>query len=158
MNGGYSARAARIASDGRGGAGEERRAPPHYGRGSGGRTEALVAEVVRLLAVGVWDFIGIVSVLLGLLIVLVLWIAPFVGLGLAAYYVFRGRVSRWALRALVVGIPLAVAFGLALIMGAMVLYLNARYAVLHLHPENAHAAIAAALIEARRRVRVNEER
>ena len=114
--------------------------------------------MVRLLAVGVWDFIGIVSVLLGLLIVLVLWIAPFVGLGLAAYYVFRGRVSRWALRALVVGIPLAVAFGLALIMGAMVLYLNARYAVLHLHPENAHAAIAAALIEARRRVRVNEER
>jgi hypothetical protein len=43
--------------------------------------------------VGVGDFIGIVSVLLGLLMVLVLWIAPFVGLGLAAYYVFRGRVS-----------------------------------------------------------------
>lgn len=40
---------------------------------------------------GVGDFIGIVSVLLGLFIVLVLWIAPFVGLGLAAYYVFRGR-------------------------------------------------------------------
>jgi purine-cytosine permease-like protein len=77
--------------------------------------------------VGVWDFIGIVSVLLGLLIVLVLWIAPFVGLGLAAYYVFRGRVSRRALRALVVGIPLAVALGLALILGAIVLYLNARY-------------------------------
>ena len=76
---------------------------------------------------GVWDFIGIVSVLLGLLIVLVLWIAPFVGLGLAAYYVFRGRVSRWTLRALVVGIPLAVALGLAMIMGAIVLYLNARY-------------------------------
>ena len=65
--------------------------------------------------------------LLGLLIALVLWIAPFVGLGLAAYYVFRGRVSRRALRALVVGIPLAVALGLALIMGAIVIYLNARY-------------------------------
>jgi hypothetical protein len=57
-----------------------------------------VAQGVRLLAVGVWDFVGIVSVLLGLSIVLVLWIAPFVGLGLAAYYVFRGRVSRRALR------------------------------------------------------------
>ena len=76
---------------------------------------------------GVWDFIGIVSVLLGLLIVLVLWIAPFVGLGLAAYYVFRGRVSRWTLRALVVGIPLAVALGLALILGAIAIYLNVRY-------------------------------
>ena len=76
---------------------------------------------------GAWDFIGIVSMLLGLLIALVLWIAPFVGLGLAAYYVFRGRVSRRALRALVVGIPLAVALGLALIMGAIVIYLNARY-------------------------------
>ena len=74
---------------------------------------------------GVWDFIGIVSLLLGLYIWLVLWIAPFVGLGLAAYHVFRGRVSRWTLRALVVGIPLAVALGLALILGAMVLYLNA---------------------------------
>ena len=53
-------------------------------------------------------------------------LAPFVGLGLAAYYVFRGRVSRWALRALVVGIPLlAVALGLALIVGAMALYANA---------------------------------
>jgi hypothetical protein len=86
-----------------------------------------VAQGVRLLAVGVWDFIGIVSVLLGLLTVLVLWIAPFVGLGLAAYYVFRGRVSRWALRALVVGIPFAVALGLTLILGSIVLYLNARY-------------------------------
>ena len=65
--------------------------------------------------------------LLGLLIVLVLWTAPFVGLGLAAYYVFRGRVPRRTLRALVVGIPLAVALGLAMIMGAIVLYLNARY-------------------------------
>jgi len=67
-------------------------------------------------------------VLLELLIVLVLFvlsIAPFVGLGLAAYYVFRGRVSRWALRALVVGIPFAVALGLALIMGAIALYLIA---------------------------------
>jgi hypothetical protein len=77
--------------------------------------------------VGVGDFIGIVSLLLALFIWLVLWIAPFVGLGLAAYYVFRGRVSRWTLRALVVGIPLAVALGLALIMGAIVLYLNVRY-------------------------------
>jgi hypothetical protein len=77
--------------------------------------------------VGVGDFIGIVSLLLALFIWLVLWIAPFVGLGLAAYYVFRGRVSRWTLRALVVGIPLAVALGLALIRGAIVLYLNARY-------------------------------
>ena len=76
---------------------------------------------------GVGDFIGIVSLLLALFIWLVLWIAPFVGLGLAAYYVFRGRVSRWTLRALVVGIPLSVALGLALIMGAIVLYLNARY-------------------------------
>ena len=76
---------------------------------------------------GVGDFIGIVSLLLALFIWLVLWIAPFVGLGLAAYYVFRGRVSRWTLRALVVGIPLAVALGLALIMGAIVLYLNVRY-------------------------------
>jgi hypothetical protein len=60
---------------------------------------------------------------------LVVFLAPFVGLGLAAYYIFRGRVSRWALRALVVGIPLAVAFGLALIlggiMGGMFIYLNA---------------------------------
>jgi hypothetical protein len=32
------------------------------------------------------------------------------------------------------------------------------YAVLHLRLENAHAAIEAALIEARRRVRINEER
>ena len=76
---------------------------------------------------GVGDFIGIVSLLLALFIWLVLWIAPFVGLGLAAYYVFRGRVSRWTLRALVVGIPLSVALGLALIMGAIVLCLNVRY-------------------------------
>ena len=76
---------------------------------------------------GVWDFIGIVSVLLGLLIVFVLSIAPFVELGLAAYHVFRGRVSRWTLRTLVVGIPLAVALRLALILGAIVLYLNVRY-------------------------------
>ena len=76
---------------------------------------------------GVWDFISIVSALLGILIVLVLWIAPFVGLGLAAYYVFRGRVSRRALRALVLGMPLAVGLGLALMLGAIVLYLNARY-------------------------------
>jgi hypothetical protein len=74
----------------------------------------------------------LLAVLPGLLIVFALFvlsIAPFVGLGLAAYYVFRGRVSRWALRALVVGIPLAVALGLALIMGAIAivlfLYLNA---------------------------------
>jgi hypothetical protein len=86
-----------------------------------------VAQGVRLLAVGVWDFVGIVSVLQGLWLVLVLWIAPFVGLGLGTYYVFRGRVSRWALRALVVGIPFAVALGLALILGAIVLYLNVRY-------------------------------
>jgi len=72
------------------------------------------------------DFVLVVTFLLGLSIVLsVTWLAPFVGLGLAAYYVFRGRVSRWVLRALVVGIPLAVALGLALIMGAMVLYLIA---------------------------------
>jgi len=32
------------------------------------------------------------------------------------------------------------------------------YAVLHLRLENAHAAVEAALIEARRRVRTNEER
>ena len=32
------------------------------------------------------------------------------------------------------------------------------YAVLHLRLENAHAAVEAALIEARRRVRINEER
>ena len=86
-----------------------------------------MAQGGRLLAVGVWDFIGIVSVLLGLLIALVLWIAPFVGLGLAAYYVFRGRASRWTLRTLVVRIPLAVALRLALILGAIVLYLNVRY-------------------------------
>jgi hypothetical protein len=47
--------------------------------------------------------------------------------GVVAYYVFRDRVSRWALRALVVGIPFAVALGLALILGTIVLYLNARY-------------------------------
>ena len=41
------------------------------------------------------------------------------------YYVFSGRVSRWPLKALVVGIPLAVALGLALVVGAMVLYVNA---------------------------------
>jgi hypothetical protein len=33
-----------------------------------------------------------------------------------------------------------------------------KYAVLHLRLENAHAAVEAALIEARRRVRLNEER
>jgi hypothetical protein len=71
------------------------------------------------------DLIFIVTLLLGSLIVLVVWLSPFVGLGLATYYVLRGRVSRWALRALVVGIPLAVAFGLALMVGAMVLYVNA---------------------------------
>ena len=32
------------------------------------------------------------------------------------------------------------------------------YAVLHLRLENAHAAVEAALVEARRRVRMNEER
>jgi hypothetical protein len=32
------------------------------------------------------------------------------------------------------------------------------YAVLHLRLENAHAAVEAALIEARRKVRMNEER
>jgi hypothetical protein len=41
------------------------------------------------------------------------------------YYVIGGRASRWPLRALVVGIPLAVALGLALVVGAMVLYVNA---------------------------------
>jgi hypothetical protein len=34
---------------------------------------------------------------------------------------------------------------------------GAEYAVLHLRLENAHAAVEAALIEARRRVRMNEE-
>jgi hypothetical protein len=66
-----------------------------------------------------------VTFFLGLSIVLILWLSPFVGLGLAAYYVFRGRGSRWALRALVVGIPLAAAFGIALLIGGMVLYVNA---------------------------------
>ena len=66
-----------------------------------------------------------VTFFLGLSIVLILWLSPFVGLGLAAYYVFRGRVSGWALRALVVGIPLAAAFGIALLIGGMVLYVNA---------------------------------
>ena len=75
-------------------------------------------------------FVFVVTFLLGLSIVLATtWLAPFVGVGLAAYYVFRGRVSRRALRALVVGIPLAVALGLALIIGAIAtvlfLYMNA---------------------------------
>ena len=35
---------------------------------------------------------------------------------------------------------------------------STEYAVLHLRLENAHAAVEAALIEARRRVRMNEER
>jgi cytochrome bd-type quinol oxidase subunit 1 len=61
---------------------------------------------------------------LGLLVVLVVWLTPFVGLGVGAYYVFRGRVSRRALRALVVGIPLAVAFAPALIVAGMVLFVN----------------------------------
>ena len=61
--------------------------------------------------------------MLEIVVGLVVFLAPFVGLGVGTYYIFRGRVSRWALRALVVGIPLGVAFGLALIMGAMVLYL-----------------------------------
>jgi hypothetical protein len=34
---------------------------------------------------------------------------------------------------------------------------STEYAVLHLRLENAHAAVEAALIEARRRVRLNEE-
>jgi hypothetical protein len=62
------------------------------------------------------------------LVLFVLSIAPFVGVGLAAYYIFRGRVSRWTLRALVVGIPFAVALGLALLMGAIAIFLmNAPY-------------------------------
>ena len=81
-----------------------------------------MAEGIRLLAMGIDDFVIVISFLLGLLVVLVVWLTPFVGLGVGAYYVFRGRVSRWALRALVVGIPLAVALGLALIFGAMILY------------------------------------
>jgi hypothetical protein len=36
--------------------------------------------------------------------------------------------------------------------------ISPEYAVLHLRLENAHAAVEAALIEARRRVRMNEER
>jgi hypothetical protein len=35
---------------------------------------------------------------------------------------------------------------------------STEYAILHLRLENAHAAVEAALIEARRRVRMNEER
>jgi hypothetical protein len=85
----------------------------------------VVAEGVRVLATGMGEFVFYVTFLLGSLLVLVLWLAPFVGLGVGAYYVFRGRVSRWALRALVVGIPLSVAFAFALIVGAMVLFVNA---------------------------------
>jgi hypothetical protein len=58
----------------------------------------LVAQGVRRLGMDVGDFVLVVTFLLGLSIVLsVTWLAPFVGLGLAAYYVFRGRVSpgRW---------------------------------------------------------------
>ena len=84
-----------------------------------------MAPGVRTLAVGIDDFLFFVTFLLGLLVVLGAWSLPFIGLGMAAYYVLRGRVSRGALRALVVGVPLAAALGLALIIGAMVLYVNA---------------------------------
>jgi hypothetical protein len=43
VSGGYSARATRIASEGQREDGEGKRRPLYYGRGSGGRTEALVA-------------------------------------------------------------------------------------------------------------------
>jgi hypothetical protein len=46
VGGGYSARAASIASDGRGGAGKGR-APPRFARGSGGHTEAVEEESIR---------------------------------------------------------------------------------------------------------------
>ena len=74
---------------------------------------------------GMDDFLFFVTFLLGLLVVLGAWSLPFIGMGVATYYVLRGRVSRWALRALVVGIPLAAALGIALIIGALVLYVNA---------------------------------
>ena len=48
MSGGYRARAARIAQDGRGGA-TEGRAHLRWSRCSGGRTEAVVAQGVRRL-------------------------------------------------------------------------------------------------------------
>jgi hypothetical protein len=67
----------------------------------------------------------VVTFLRGLLVMLAAWSLPFIGMGLAAYYVFHGRVSRWALRALVVGIPLAVAIGLALIVSGIVIFLAA---------------------------------
>jgi hypothetical protein len=71
------------------------------------------------------DFLFFFTFLLRLLLVLGAWSLPFVGIGLAAYYVFRGRVSRWTLRALVVGVPLAVALGVGLLIGAMVLFVDA---------------------------------
>lgn len=74
---------------------------------------------------GIGDFIFVVSFLLGLLIVLVVWLSPFVGIGLAVYYVFRGRVSRWGHIALVIGIPLALIFAFALGVGVMVFFVNA---------------------------------
>jgi cytochrome bd-type quinol oxidase subunit 1 len=84
-----------------------------------------VEEGVRILAVGIGQFLFDAFILLEIVVGLVLFLAPFVGLGLAAYYVFRGRVSRWALRALVLGIPLAIAVACALIIGGMVIYVNA---------------------------------
>jgi hypothetical protein len=54
VSGGYSARAARIVSDGRGGAGEGR-APAGYGRGRGGRPGALVEEDIPKVSILLQD-------------------------------------------------------------------------------------------------------
>lgn len=70
------------------------------------------------------EFVFVVTFLLGVLFVLVAWLTPFVGLGAGVYYLFRGRISRRTLRVLVVGIPLAVAFALGLIVGFMFFIVN----------------------------------
>ena len=70
------------------------------------------------------EFVFVVTSLLGVLFVLVAWLTPFVGLGVGVYYLLRGRVSRRSFRALVVGIPLAVAFALVLVVSVMVFIVN----------------------------------
>ncbi len=57
--------------------------------------------------------------LLVLLFVLVAAVAPLVGIGVGTYFIFRNRVPRGGLIALVIGIPLAVAFVVVMLVAAI---------------------------------------
>ncbi len=62
---------------------------------------------------------SVVFMLLVLLAILVVAIAPLVGIGVGTYFIFRNRVPRGGLIALVIGIPLAVAFVVAMLVAAI---------------------------------------